>query len=412
MAMTIKSSPNTFDSAHNDLVFVVDSTNKNADKHKYICDVYIGSVSGSTCVGVSGGTRVARMKNPPNPTFVDYGVFNVNKIVQSYLDSNYFNNPTQLQEITPYICYRAEFGERYEVAGVETISYAAVVDTVRRGFNAAFSRIDNESYVSGVSGRTAWLTDRSRSQYYPTRATDPYFLSGINDIGEPTAGIRLRYFSDYNGVNETSTEDVACTFDYFIANMIASSYTFPVGTKSFKIGVIYDLNAVDPIVDEIGFNLDACGTREHLVFLNRYGGYESVYFDKASKPLVSIERKTMLAPGFEYNTSTFKLDAKTSNGVFYEQMKTYGTKYTEKIKINSDWLSDADYLWLKGLLLSPVIYYRVTLPQDIYFDPSESFYVPVMIKQDSWEVKRKVNEKLTQVELEIEIGFNNYTQSR
>ena len=164
MAMTLKSNPNTHAAAHNDLIFVVDSTNKANTNYKYICDVYIF------------GVRVARLKNNPNPNFSDYGVFNVNKVVQSYLSSNYFTAPAQKATISMYIPYVIKFSERYESGGVEVTNNDVIVDSTRSAWNIVFGYIENESALSILSGKYAFATDRSRSQFFSIKPTDNYFI--------------------------------------------------------------------------------------------------------------------------------------------------------------------------------------------------------------------------------------------
>jgi len=398
MAMTLKSNPASDAAAHNDLIFVVDSTNKANTNYKYICDVYINAV------------RVARLKNNANPNFSNYGVFNVNKVIQSYVNSNYFTAPTQYGIIEPYIDYVIKFSERYESGGIEVTNNDVIVDSTRTSWNIAFGLIENQSAISTLAGKFAFLTDRSRTQYFNIKSTDKYFVTAFN-VDEDLTGYRLTYYPQYNGGGVSSNEVVAIADCFsFILNTLNSSYTVPVGTKSIKI----EIKSGGSYYDSLLFNLDACSQfdRQHFVFMNRYGGYESVYFDKKSRSIINSEKKTMLGQGFEYNASTFKLDSKDSNGVFYEQIKTFGTKYNEKIRVNSDWLTDADYVWLKSLLLSPVIYYEYSVPANIFGDAAVKYFVPVQLPRAEYEVKKKINEKLTQIELEFEIGFNNYTQFR
>lgn len=398
MAMTLKSNPATNAAAHNDLIFVVDSTNKAELNYKYICDVYINAV------------RVARLKNNPNPNFSSYGVFNVNKVVQSYLDSTYFTAPAQFVDIAPVVVYQIKFSERYESGGSEVINDDVITDSTRSAWNIAFGLIENQSAISTLNSKFGFLTDRSRTQYYNVKATDNYFLTAFN-VDYTLSGYRLTYYPQYNGGGVSTDEVVPVdALSAFILNTKNASYTVPVGTKSIKIELESNVDYYDPIL----FNLDACSQfeRQHFVFMNRYGGYESVYFDKKSKTSITSEKKTMLGQGFKYNASTFKLDSKDSNGVFYEQIKTFGTKYNEKVKVNSDWLTDADYVWLKSLLLSPVIYYEYTVPANIWGEAATTFFVPVQLSKSEYEVKKKINERLTQIELEFEIGFNNYTQFR
>ena len=396
--MTLKSNPATNAAAHNDLIFVVDSTNKAELNYKYICDVYINAV------------RVARLKNNPNPNFSSYGVFNVNKVVQSYLDSTYFTAPAQFVDIAPVVVYQIKFSERYESGGSEVINDDVITDSTRSAWNIAFGLIENQSAISTLNSKFGFLTDRSRTQYYNVKATDNYFLTAFN-VDYTLSGYRLTYYPQYNGGGVSTDEVVPVdALSAFILNTKNASYTVPVGTKSIKIELESNVDYYDPIL----FNLDACSQfeRQHFVFMNRYGGYESVYFDKKSKTSITSEKKTMLGQGFKYNASTFKLDSKDSNGVFYEQIKTFGTKYNEKVKVNSDWLTDADYVWLKSLLLSPVIYYEYTVPANIWGEAATTFFVPVQLSKSEYEVKKKINERLTQIELEFEIGFNNYTQFR
>ena len=398
MAMTLKSNPATNAAAHNDLIFVVDSTNKAELNYKYICDVYINAV------------RVARLKNNPNPNFSSYGVFNVNKVVQSYLDSTYFTAPAQFVDIAPVVVYQIKFSERYESGGSEVINDDVITDSTRSAWNIAFGLIENQSAISTLNSKFGFLTDRSRTQYYNVKATDNYFLTAFN-VDYTLSGYRLTYYPQYNGGGVSTDEVVPVdALSAFILNTKNASYTVPVGTKSIKIELESNVDYYDPIL----FNLDACSQfeRQHFVFMNRYGGYESVYFDKKSKTSITSEKKTMLGQGFKYNASTFKLDSKDSNGVFYEQIKTFGTKYNENVKVNSDWLTDADYVWLKSLLLSPVIYYEYTVPANIWGEAATTFFVPVQLSKSEYEVKKKINERLTQIELEFEIGFNNYTQFR
>jgi len=83
MAITINSIPEQYASLHDELWFVVDSTNKASTNFKYVFDVYVDSV------------LIARIKQFPDVTSTK-GIFNAGNIMRNYAQSYFIPNTSQI----------------------------------------------------------------------------------------------------------------------------------------------------------------------------------------------------------------------------------------------------------------------------------------------------------------------------
>lgn len=412
MAMTLKSEPVKIGSGHNDNIYVIDSDNKTSTNYKYILDVYIN------------GVRIARLKNNPNPNFSNYGIFNVTKIVQSYLNSDYFTAAEVLDYIQPYVIYNVKFSERYEALGAEVTNDDVIVSSSRYVYNTSFNYVESTIFEEGAAVASNLLHRKfitNRLEPISVPSLRDFFIQGhtiFSDIIISSFALKL---TTYTGLNHTGTASLT-TFpaiinrqNDFIANFgtqgLSNAGVSLTGIESYKIELYQDGIILQ---DTIYFNIDLCEPKYeilHFVFMNHLGGFESVYFTKASRKRIEVDRKIMQGQGTKFNETTFKVDKKDSNGTFYEAQKVFGARYVEKLKVNSNWLNDQEYVWLTDLITSPVIYLEETIPANIGVTAS-TVYIPVRLTNNEYEIKKKVNEKLTQIELEFDLGFNNYSQIR
>jgi hypothetical protein len=126
-----------------------------------------------------------------------------------------------------------------------------------------------------------------------------------------------------------------------------------------------------------------------LHWLNNLGGFDAFTFTKVSRNFTDIERKMFKKFQPLNYPKTFR--AKTD----------YYTKFTDTIQINSDGLTDAEWIGLKELVLSPVVMMEYG-----------STYIPVNIKETNYEEKQYVNDRqLSSLSLTLEYTFDNYRQS-
>ena len=104
MAVSIQSSPQLFTPAWNDIIYTLNSTNKNKEGFKYIVDLYSGDTS----------ILLARLRLPKHPS-TGYGVANLKDIISAYVDPS-VNLTTQATGFTiastSYVPVKALFGEQ------------------------------------------------------------------------------------------------------------------------------------------------------------------------------------------------------------------------------------------------------------------------------------------------------------
>lgn len=137
-----------------------------------------------------------------------------------------------------------------------------------------------------------------------------------------------------------------------------------------------------------------------LHFLNQYGGYESRLFSKVSRKRIEVEKKSFGKLPYTVSDAGV-IQYHNSNNVYNEQRSVYFSQFTEPWTLNTDILSDDEYVWLQDLIVSPEVY----LEQDGYF-------IPVNIIANNYEKRKQINDKLTNLTLEIEFGETYNAQVR
>ena len=108
----------------------------------------------------------------------------------------------------------------------------------------------------------------------------------------------------------------------------------------------------------------------------------------------AIERKDMKV----------NVDNVVSNDIVYSMNErekvTYYTKKSETIKLMSDWITEAESNWLLELMSSP----------EIYLQNGNELIAVAKIKASSYVKKQVVADKLFKIEVELEMGYDDYRQ--
>jgi hypothetical protein len=159
-------------------------------------------------------------------------------------------------------------------------------------------------------------------------------------------------------------------------------------------------NIIDDTTLRFDINCESKYEVQKLHFLNKFGGFESVEFPKVS-------RKTLSSQKSDYKKTSYIIDSNgnvtwfNSSNVYNEQVTTFAVQYGEKMQLNSDILTDADYKWLKELILSPMVYCQLN-----------GYFFPVKITETDYEERKIINDKLTSLTLNIEFGDTFNSQYR
>lgn len=385
MAINIISNPNSVVSAFNQMAFNVSSTQAGQTNFNFLADVYVSGITNA----------VSRIAIPKQPS-VNTCLIDASPILKNYVKNDFFNVNDSFNyceaNINSRVKYYVQFGELYDVSGIPTI-----YDNLRRfptsGSNTAVNSIfDFEDFNTNVwngydvSG-FGFLTE------IPERITIEQGQELRLSFYDPSNLIRYVYCDnvpeDSISANKVSGEflynvNVKNCLDYVGVNTI--------GTHTITLAKLVsgDVIAVKTITIEI---VAACSKFDtiRLHWLNNLGGWDSYNFTKQSLKSMDIDRKQFKKmQSINYSKS--------------DRLKTnYNTTITDKLQINSDWISDEMADWFQGLLTSPIV----------YLERGTDNFIAVNITNSNYLIQNYLNaRKLHNLQLEIEYSYNRYTQSQ
>lgn len=383
MAYAIISTPPAFASAHAEcLITVFDSTKPQDDatypNYKYVAEVLIN------------GSLVATLKAYPQPDTLA-GVFDIGPIIRSYLSSNFAPSASFAgNQYRPWVAAQIQFGEEYD----GTTYYDIITDAERKYF---------DTYKAGP-----WLSNdilNSRLNSFATNRGDTI------TIAEDCESHLLPFFATASGTSTysltakkdgtttgTDTDTISITYPSGMVhyNLAKAAVSGLVGTANFDSLTI----TVSGQTKTVRYACPPRGnTTRTIAFLNQYGGYETYDFRLVSRQTIQMERE-------QFQQSAYRLGASgqvsygTSN-VYNRGRSAYSSYQRQTWQLNTDWLTDADYVWLKELLASTETWLLLG-----------DMWVPCTINTDSYEVRTYAASKLTQLSIDIQVDGDYNSQYR
>ena len=393
--ITLVEPTNSILPAFNRINYTISSDNANLSGFKYVVKVFNTANELIT---------QAFYDSPANPA--DSVEFDVSKFVSVNFtySSGFYQVATQASNTNVLKGYYLKCYEYYEVAGVfQIVSASEVVSATKYALAASLPLLEENSFAAdiskynGVSNTsylplTEWTTIKSRE-------TDATVLGFINTGLLTNVELLVTYAN-------------ATTATYTIAVSPNPPAVVPCVTY-FQITPLTYGGSIDNIQLFANWNngsarrakfatiyIQSCGKFDpmRLAYLNKYGVYDFFNFDLVSKTTFDVEKK-----GYErnYSGSIYESDGirvKNINPIYY-------TKETQKWKIISDYLTDAQAEILRELYSSPLVY--MNLVNDNYITPS---WIPAKPTATSYEVKKTAVDKVFNIELDLEFQLINNRQ--
>lgn len=403
---------NTYSPVYNDVNVVVKAPSVSTGaEFRYIFDVYI-----------TDNSDFIRFKVNKDP-LLSYGTLNLSRILSAFTDNTSYqgvqvngictNNQLGLREFK--IHYGYEF--RPTPSSPMTIEIDNLIGTEKYIFNGSLPYnewldFDFDSYDlnNGTTGK--FLTDNLTENYinYNELAYANVIMSSayaFEYVEIKTYDIDNVLIDTYQARNLTTPTSFYSRYQTiftgtFSLNNITSGLTLgsqPIidtTVKSYTVQCLSDLLA--PVSNIITYNIDDCErfTNRRLIYLNKFGGYDSFTFKLVNTDSIGIERKS-----FKINPNRLGADGLTYSKAD-KTNRTYYTKYMDNIKLVSDWISETESENLKQLLVST----------DIYLDNGDGTYTAVKgVTQKDYTIKKTKTDKLFNLTIDIEMSNDNYSQS-
>ena len=397
--MTITQYPSKYSPAYNELVYVVTSSNQSQPNYKYVCDIY----------AADGTTRLARIKRIPQPD--GYGMFDLHRILENYVRYDIDAATVNFEKTgTSGYAYIVKFGEEYGSDPAGPVQYLSqVTDEKRYVFNSVFDFPDFPGY-----NQTDWLIAGSVQKKFLTNApivqrirpgTNAwlYFMTDTSVVSKlvlktyNSAGTLISTYSLTNANTDMSID--ANRFLRVPSGMANAGAAFSTVLDG-SVGS-YTLHLEDGagnIISEIfTYNVNTEITRYtwyRLHFLNKMGGFDSFDFRYMSRSKMDISR------------SNYKMHTGAENGGLWNyasgerSYNQYDTLIKDTITINSDWINDEQAAWLEELFTSPAV----------YLERADNSLIAVNIQTNNYEIRKKANDKLINIQLSFTYAFDRYRQ--
>ena len=394
MAITINSSPNIYQSFHEDLWFVVSSTNTAQTNFKYVFDVYIN------------GTLVSRVKSFPQPS-TGKGIFNAANIVRNYWSSYFKPSATAFSYVGSdiRINYVVKYGEEY--GGT---LYTNLDETDTDAFNYYPNLLNGAAAYDGQWYETTYpsrlLTNRDQLNFTTRRSNGKCFVSLLNTSINTPLNWNLDVTRYGNLTPSTVTGANVSVTDYAMMDLSPASINAYLGSSFINSNTEYYLlefyeSAGSQFSARVNIICEPRYTTIPIHFLNSLGGYDTINFSLVNKESRSFERKSFEQIDWQLSGSTM---GRVDNfGRFNGGSVQFATAQTITYKLTSDWLNLTEYNWIKELIGSPEVYME---------DTTNGYYIPVKVSTSSWTEKKRYADKMYNLELDIEFGSKAYSQYR
>ena len=142
-----------------------------------------------------------------------------------------------------------------------------------------------------------------------------------------------------------------------------------------------------------------------LCWLNQWGAWDYYTFTKKSTRSISTQGSTYQQLGGTWNESLYRPDS------FKGGKKSFRMNATEKILMNTDFVSEDDNVMFEELINSPEVYLLEGYQTDTSISLLNQYVTPVRLTTSSFTRKTVANDRLMQYTFEIEKSKTLRTQS-
>ena len=433
-----------------DVIFVVSNGNilSTQTRVKFQAEVHISNTfAPNTAVGTD---VIGTFKTTPNNAGV--GIFNLRSVVENYvsadnmarLGSSYKGTTTTDDERHPLHLIDKYSGNinaiRYLVIQFKTeyfdtttnqlVQVEAANSDLYQIFNGYLSYADKLE-ISGAdfgynvgkfnlsAASNQFLTNAPVTQY---ANLDDYGTVGILAPNDNLSYIRLTY-KDSSGsalgnesISRTTANGSYDVFNAYIGMNLLYFGCFPANLRNWSStfqalvtagtinGGSIELTPFNASASQIGqqytININCPDLKGYesirLCWLNQWGVWDYYTFTKKSSKNITTQGSTYDQLEGTWNDSRYRLDS------FKGGKKAFRVNSTEKISMNTDYITESESVWLEELINSPEVYQLNGYQTDSGFAALNTYVTPVRLTTTSYTRKTIANDKLIQYTFEVE----------
>jgi len=414
MSITIITSAQQPIPAANKGIYVVTGSNRTQPNYRYVADIE-----------KVGGGRLARLKCDKLPTSSN-GFFNVSEVAKTLIvpaKPNPVAGWIDAKVVEPFVIkFREEFGTPPAVSTGSTDANATIwkayfpQQAIPATSGYVFSSANNyplaltnrPKNITIKSGQNDWIgvirenpsTALNAAVIYKTRAFTVTSAAGTLSslfnfgavnlltsgqtnsfpgiVGYPkTKAQAYAYYNERATAAGAVAETNPCAQSIY--NQLVPEYPFG---QSYQIAIKYDGNESQIYT----ITIDDCERYPSQVvyFRNALGGVDSYTFKMKNRKRIEAERSTYNRNSDVFGTTSFD--------------EVWQAQYTESLDLNSDWLTDAEFLWLREMFLTSECWVL-----------QNGSLVEATIVPTTYNVATRAVDRLQQLNIQIQIAYKNTT---
>ena len=407
VSITIEQQPFDYSPAYNPIWWVVSSTNTAQSNFEYICDIYI------TGVTFAGGQSYLRMKCPADPVY-GRGIFNVSNILQSQLSGNLGDTIYGFQQCQNSVLeYSVKFGELYG-ASSGIIAYPNItIVTGETSFNGSLGNIEWKDYqpknyvaelyttkinlLTNAPSSGTIRIDENQWIYAMSQTSGAIKFANVNVYTNGVLSVTGRFINyQYHNTSTIANRMIRFPSGYNINDILVDPVLILPTHTSWEI--YFTDTDHNRITDSYFVFADATCTAHtvyRIHFKNKLGGYDSFSFIRASQITTDIKRDK-----FQKVLGEFKSAASYTYNKSDRSETNFNTEYKETIKLNSDWITEDQSVWIQELFSSP----------DIKMEDDSGNLIPINIIDTQYTQRKHNTDKIFNIEVSIQTTFTETRQ--
>lgn len=392
MAITLRRTPQQYTPIYNPIIFRVTSDNTGQPNFKYYVEVFI--------TGISFSGKIFSGTYDANPNDSGSATIDIQRILEDYVKYD-FSNITYGFTIAydTSVYYEVQFGEQYGTGdsfatytNLSTFEDAYAWNSVFSPYN--FITYTYTNYTFGDSQEC--LTNRPNQLYF--YGNEDY--SSLHFINNVTSGAVDLTINTYNN-SDALINSYTMNNPYELSSTWEEKFIY-VNIGSKGINDYFDpVKPIDNTVKYYTIQINNSGqlyrydrlcnwkaeSPINVVWLNRLGGIDNFNFKLSRRKSSSINRD---------NYQKFLQFGYTEQD---RGVTVYNEEITDRYILTSDWITEAESIWIQELIESPSV-----------FIIQGSDAIPMVVKNQSYEIKTYRQDRLFNIELDLEYANKRWAQ--
>jgi hypothetical protein len=360
MSFTFTQQPASIVGANSPIIYqAFDTVNYSTANYRYVFEVYVWS--GTTSIPA---TPIVTINRLPDQYGGGRAWIDVHKIVQQYITSEFLINGT----------YKPNIGSGVKRVAVKCQGFiltSAVTSVITSTLSLATKGYTYTAEGFNVGFSKSVFTDKT-AVYVTSETTNAYLWYNASVITSITCG------------SATVTPNAVTTSDQVFQGIEIKQLMTAGGVWGTNANITF-VKAGDDVVMPVVFDCQNKYGQQDVLFLNRYGVYDSYLFN-------GVSRRTYAVTNEEYSQPIFKQADLAQSWSYGVQIGTPFLKNsTEVMTVNTDWIPETDVPIVEQIFYSTNVLIL-----------SGNNVLSTRVIDTAFEFKKRTNEKLIQYTIQLE----------